>query len=483
MAEHQNRIDNSVNLIMFNPINYYPTNTASVSASTSMIKRIAAITFIFLCTAVAWVILGTTIFERTYDSGSSSDSRVASTWGAPQNQLPPSAAFEDVVQTKEEQTENGKKTETVIHQKVVRPLPLESSHINVDLNLEHRQKGLLWYSTYKVAFDGAYAFRNSTDKEQNVTFALAFPTAQAIYDDLIFTVDDVPLALTNGKNSASGTAKIAPGKTALLKVGYKSQGLSDWRYSFGSASPRVDGEPNTNEADNSAPVASTVAQVRDFSMKMTTNFKDIDFPDNTLSPTLKSETANGWNLEWTYKNLVSGYQIAMTMPEKLQPGPLAGRISFFAPVSLFFFFFLMLIITTLRGIELHPMNYFFLAAAFFSFHLLLAYLVDHVSIHLAFVICSAVSVFLVISYLRLVLGLRFATREAALAQFIYLVAFSYAFFLKGFTGLAITIGSILTLFVVMQATGKIRWREKFAPQRPPDALPPASVPSTQPAIS
>src|SRR5256886_2544280 len=211
---------------------------------------------------------------------------------------------------------------------------------------------------------------------------------------------------------------------------------------------------------------------------MITNFKEIDFPDNTLSPARKTATSNGWELDWNYKNLVSGYQIAMTMPEKLQPGPLAGRISFFAPVSLFFFFFLMLIITTMRGIELHPMNYFFLAAAFFSFHLLLAYLVDHVSIHLAFVVSSAVSIFLVISYLRLVVGTRFATREAALAQFIYLVAFSYAFFLKGFTGLAVTIGSITTLFVVMQVTGKIRWHEKFAP-RPatPELAPPIPVPS------
>lgn len=441
-----------------------------------MIKRIAAITFIFLCTSVAWAILGATIFERTYDSGSSSDNRVASTWGAPQNQLPPTAAFEEVVQRKEEKTENGKKTETIIEERVVKPLPLESSQISVDLNLEHRQKGLLWYSTYKVAFDGAYAFHNTSDKEQNVTFALAFPTAQAIYDDLVFTVDDVPLTLANGKNSASGTAKIPAGKTAILKVGYKSQGLNDWRYSFGSTAANA-GDRDLARAN------SNVAQVRDFSMKMTTNFKDIDFPDNTLSPTLKTETASGWNLEWTYKNLMSGYQIAMTMPEKLQPGPLAGRISFFAPVSLFFFFFLMLIITTLRGIELHPMNYFFLAAAFFSFHLLLAYLVDHVSIHLAFIICSAVSVFLVVSYLRLVVGTRFATREAAMAQFIYLVAFSYAFFLKGFTGLAITTGSILTLFVVMQATGKIHWKEKFAAQLPQPAINPLESQSTPSTIT
>jgi inner membrane protein involved in colicin E2 resistance len=424
-----------------------------------MFKRIAAITFIFLCTAVAWGILGATIFQRTYDLGSSSESRVASTWGAPQNQVPPAASFDELVPKKDVTTENGRKIETITQEKVTTPLPLESSHIIVDLNLEHRQKGLLWYSTYKVGFNGIYSFRNTNDKDQNVTFKLEFPTAQAIYDDLIFTVDDFPVAITNAQNNVSGTVRLAAGKTATLKVGYKSQGLNDWRYSFGSTKVN-------NEGDYPPQSLQSVAQVRDFSLQMTTNFKDIDFPDNTLSPTEKSETANGWTLNWNYKNLVSGYQIAMTMPEKLQPGPLAGRISFFAPVSLFFFFFLMLIITTMRGIELHPMNYFFLAAAFFSFHLLLAYLVDHVSIHLAFGICSAVSIFLVVSYLRLVVGTRFATREAALAQFIYLVAFSYAFFLKGFTGLAITIGSIITLFVVMQATGKIRWKEKFATSPP-----------------
>jgi inner membrane protein involved in colicin E2 resistance len=428
-----------------------------------MIKRVAAIIFIFICTAVAWGILGATIFERTYDSGSFSEGRVASTWGTPQNQAPPTASFEELMPKTNEQIQNGTKIVTVTQEKVATVLPLESSHINVDLNLEHRQKGLLWYSTYKVAFAGAYSFRNPSDKDQNVTFALDFPTAQAIYDDLVFTVDDSPVALISAKNRASGTVRVKAGTAAKLQVGYKSQGLNDWRYSFGASAKSEGDETNTQN----------VAQVRDFSLQMTTNFKDIDFPDNTLSPTEKHENSNGWDLNWKYSNLVSGYQIAMTMPEKLQPGPLAGRISFFAPVSLFFFFFLMLIITTMRGIELHPMNYFFLAAAFFSFHLLLAYLVDHVSIHLAFVICSAVSIFLVTSYLRLVVGTRFATREAALAQFIYLVAFSYAFFLKGFTGLAITIGSIITLFVVMQATGKIRWKEKFSTPEPTPSENPA----------
>ena len=406
-----------------------------------MTRKIIAITFIFVCTSVAWAILGATIFARTYDSSAVSAGKVASTWGAQQHQGPPTAAFITQITKQQDVLENGKTVKKTWNEDLTTDLPLESSKIKVDLDLEHRQKGLLWYSTYKVRFDGVYGFHNPSDKEQTVIFKLTFPTAQAIYDNLTFVVDGNPVVLANESSAAKTAVKIGAGKTALLAVGYSSQGLNEWRYSFGK---------------------NDVTQVKDFNLQMSTNFKEIDFPDNTLSPSEKHETGKGWDLNWSYSSLLSGYEIAMVMPEKLQPGPLAGRISLFAPVSLFFFFFLMLIITTMRGIDLHPMNYFFLAAAFFSFHLLLAYLVDHVSIHASFAIAAAVSVFLVVSYLRLVVGIRFASREAALAQFIYLVMFSYAFFLKGFTGLAITTGSVLTLFVVMQVTGRIRWADKFA---------------------
>src|SRR3981081_2221548 len=228
---------------MFDPFKFQPTNDAPTSSgSSSMFKRIAAISFIFLCTTVAWAVLGTTIFQRTYSSDSSSEVRVASTWGAPQNQLPPVASYDEMVSKKEVSTENGKQKEIVTQEKVTNLLPLESSHLNVDLNLEHRQKGLLWYSTYKVAFDGFYSFRNPTDKDQTVAFTLSFPTAQAIYDDLVFTVDDVPVTLKNEKNSAGGTARVAAGKTATLKVGYKSQGLNDWHYSFGNTQVGTPGD-------------------------------------------------------------------------------------------------------------------------------------------------------------------------------------------------------------------------------------------------
>jgi len=408
----------------------------------SVTKRIAALILIFVCTSLAWLIRGATIASRTESSDSSLKEAVVSIWGSPQTQTPPTAAYEVTENKTEERTEFGTKTVRTFKQTSSILLPLERSRITVALDLEPRQKGLLWYRTYKVAFAGDYTFSNTSDKEQPITFTLPLPSVKAIYDDLMFTVDGAPLPVVPRENSVAGTTRVAGGKTAVLKVSYRSQGLDTWGYKFG-------GE---------------VAQVRDFQLVMTTNFKAINFPSNTLSPSEKRETPGGWALTWAYRNMLSGFAVEMEMPEKIQPGPLAGEISYFAPVSLFFFFFLMFIITTLKNIDLHPMNYFFLAGAFFSFHLLLAYLVDHISIYAAFAICSAVSVFLVVSYLRLVTGLRFAAVEAGITQLIYLVLFSYAFFLKGFTGLAITIGSILTLFVVMQMTGRIRWAEKFAPK-------------------
>jgi len=336
--------------------------------------------------------------------------------------------------------ENGK---IVVHNdKVERtvPLALESSRIRVKINLDPRQKGLLWYSTYAVDFGGDYVFRNDTAAAQNVSFRLKFPAQKAIYDGLQMKVNDQIVPLATDDQGTVGQTTVPPQSTAKLHVAYRSQGLDSWRYHLGDG----------------------IVQARDFQLVMQTNFRDIDFADDTLSPTAKLLTDGGWQLTWQYSNLVSGFQIGMTMPEKLQPGPLAGEISYAAPVSLFFFFFLMFIITTLRDIDLHPMNYFFLATAFFAFHLLLAYLVDHISIHAAMVISSVVSVLLVVSYLRLVVGIRFAALEAGTAQLIYLVLFSYAFFWRGFTGLSITIIAITTLFVVMQATGRIRWSERFA---------------------
>jgi inner membrane protein involved in colicin E2 resistance len=406
-----------------------------------MVKRIVAIGFIVVCTSIAWAVLGSTIFYRTYSSDAQQlKARVASSWGTSQVQTPPAAGYQVISHRQVPATRDGMPVVRVVEEKTWNALPLERSRVHAALWLDYRRKGLLWYSTYQVDFSGAYEFSNASEQPQPVTFRMKLPAEQAVYDNLTFALNNLPLTIKNEKNDVVAIATLQPKETAELRIAYHSQGLDSWSYSFGDS----------------------VTQVKDFQLHVTTNLPTFDLPDNTLSPTEERRQPSGWELAWNYKSLVSGYHLGIALPQRLQPGPLAGRISYFAPVSLLFFFFVLFVMTTVRGIELHPMNYFFLACAFFSFHLLMAYLVDHISIHVAFVVCSAVSIFLLVSYLRLVAGMRTAVLEAGLAQFVFLVLFSYAFFFEGFTGLAITIGAILTLFIAMQKTARIQWAEKFA---------------------
>lgn len=416
-----------------------------------MVKRMAALILIFAVLSIAWFILGGAMFSRSEKFGPRLRGEVAGLWGDAQTQRAPEIEFcwwtsrvvdEEVTDPKTQKRTLVKKTERVLNTRSVSPA---ASDISVDLNLEQRQKGLLWYSTYGVKFSGDYAYVHEEPEEGFVRVLYRFPTTQATYENFVFSVNGVEQAglapeTRDGHKIIVRPVPVRPGDRVDFRVAYGSRGLDSWRYSFGA----------------------DVNRIRDFSLVMNTDFDDIDFPEGTISPVTKEKAGKGRRLSWTFSNLVSGFAIGMDMPKRINPGPLAAKMSLFAPVSLLFFFVWLFVITLLRRVELHPMNYLFLGAAFFAFHLLFSYTVDRIALETAFLIASAVSVFLVVSYLRLVVGLRFAAVEAGGAQLVYLVLFSYAHFYEGWTGLMVTIGSILTLFAIMQLTGRIKWTDAFA---------------------
>lgn len=410
--------------------------------------RLLAIGFIYLCTALAWSTLGASVVSRTGEFDARLSKEVAQLWGGRHTQMAPQVALarpRQVTETVQGTDADGR----VVHREVTRTvedrvaLPLSSSRLQVGLKLQHRQKGLLWYDTYTVDLSGTYKVQNPDDEPRTVAAEFRFPSPDAIYDGFVFRLagQDAPKgALSQG---VTVSTVVPPHGEADLVLAYRSRGLDDWTYAF-------------------APEG--VSNVQDFALDMTTDFRRIDFPPGTVSPTTKTPAGEGWRLGWRFESLVTGQKIGLDLPNRLNPGPVAARITFFAPVSLLFFFIVMVILGVLSGRSLHPMNYFFLAAAFFAFHLLLAYLVDHLQIHASFLISSAVSLFLVVTYLRRGAGLRSTVREAALAQLVYLVLFSYAFFFEGYTGLTVTIGAVITLFVLMQLTARVDWGEVFARQ-------------------
>src|SRR5262249_17208699 len=127
----------------------------------STAKRVTALIVIFVFATIAWMILGATIFQRTYDQSGSLRPRVSSSWGAQQTQSAPTAAWERFTQEREQtEDDRGNIKTKLVNVRHTGTLPLESTRAKAVIDLEHRQKGLLWYSTYKVDFGGEYAFRN-----------------------------------------------------------------------------------------------------------------------------------------------------------------------------------------------------------------------------------------------------------------------------------------------------------------------------------
>lgn len=410
------------------------------------VRRLVAIAFIFFGCSVAWFTLGSSVVVRTGEFDHRLNQEVSLLWGGVHTQVAPEGLIGRPRQVSEVvlETQNGKTVSREVTKEVVDwgSALLRSTRADATLDLAHRQKGLLWYDTYQVGFNATYEFENPDPVERILRLKFKFPAESAIYDNFTLTLNGQPAARRGDLSKEIETStQVGPGERVVLVVGYQSRGLGEWRYAF-------------------APTG--VVEVQDFLLTLRTNFSAVDFPAGTMSPTEKVEDGQGWRLTWRFANLVTGQSVGVDLPNRLNPGPLASRITFFAPVSLLFFLTVMVMLDVLAGDSLHPMNYFFISAAFFAFHLLLAYLVDHISLHAAFAIASLVSVSLVTSYLRVVAGVRDRLWPAAGAQFVYLVAFSYAFFFEGFTGLTVTCGAVLTLFVLMQLTAKVRWAEIFA---------------------
>jgi hypothetical protein len=432
-------------------------------------RRLLAIGFIWLCCAGAWSVLGSTLAVRSSSTFEGNLVEVQALWGPPLVQAPPSAVGTEthrVKKTAEEWDPKRERTVTVTRSEDVTTqgeMTLSASEVTALLDLQHRRKGLLWFPTYGVAFAGTYTFRNDTPEARTMRLTFPFQTGVTYDSFLVQGPEGGPLEPSFDGDGASVHTTIGPGQSQVFAVGYKARGIRSWGY----------GAPGKG-------LGPEVGRARGFRLTVNTDFDQVDFPPGGLSPTVHRAQGGRWSGSWEFGQLVSTATIAVELPQRLNPGPLASKITFFAPVSLLFFFFVTGIVLAARRRSIHPMNYFLLGCAFFAFHLLFSYLIDHLEVGVSFALASVVSVLLVVSYARLFVGWRTALGTFGVSQLLYLVLFSFSFFWKGFTGLAITVGAILTLFVIMQLTGKLDWAEvlRRPAELPPPIPPPPPIPTS-----
>lgn len=233
-----------------------------------MIARIAAILFIYVCSCVGWAILGASVWQRSNDASTSLRENVASIWGKPQTQMAPTAFYTKVTDSQSSVDEAagknaGEKPEERGHPRAEAvPVPLQQSRVNADLQLEYRRKGLVWFSTYGVQFQGTYRFENTSAEEREITIHFQLPDGQALYDGFSAKVNGKEVGGDIANSTLRVRERVPAGGQLELATGYRSQGLDSWTYSFGKGASRVN----------------------DFLLVMKTNFDDIDFPDSGLAP-------------------------------------------------------------------------------------------------------------------------------------------------------------------------------------------------------
>ena len=388
------------------------------------IKRILAIVAVFGLACGGWFILGSATFARSHNFSQRLGGMVEGLYGSPLAQQAPTFGVQ------------------IPGTDQMRWLMPSKNAIQVKLTTDYRRKGLIWYPTFICEFAGDYTLTNEEETALKVRLHYDFPAPDGSYNDFEASIDGQAIAPAqiDPKRGIDEIMEVAPGESRTFHVSYDTGGLGSWHYLL---------DPN-------------LGQVQNLNLTAQTNFEKFDYPEGSWSATKASAKGDGMELSWTTSNRITARPIGVIIPEKLNPGPLITRITFFAPVCLLFFFVLVMTINILYRVNIHPMHYLFVAAGFFAFHLLLSYLADVVNIHVAFIAAALVSVGLVTSYLTAALRGEFPWKVAVAGQLFFLVLFSYSFFLKGMTGLTVAIGSVITLAVLMRVTAHLDWNEVFA---------------------
>ncbi len=406
------------------------------------VKKLIAIAIIYIASFAAWMILGVSNLSRTEKATNELRKEVISLYG--DILVINSPLCNSKTKKIKKEFIDGKTIDTEFFEE--KDFELTKSDISITINLDQRKKGNLWFPTFKALFNGSYEFKINNFKNTNDTKYYIYTilgSSNSIYNNIKLVINDnnisniIPLIKKK-------EIEVIPTQEGVVKLNitYNCTGMENLTYFI---TPNLEG----------------ISQINNFKMLIKTDFKNYDLANNMMSPIEKKELGNGFELLWQLNNSVTGKDIGIIIPNKLNPGQIVSRVTFFAPVSLLFFIIVIFIIGIILKVNIHPMNYFFLTATFFSFHLMFSYFSDHLNIYLTFLIASVVSLFLTTTYLRLFTPKKLSYFYAPVTQFIYLIVFSYSFFFKGMTGVIVTICSVITLFILMQITAKTDWETIF----------------------
>ena len=312
---------------------------------------------------------------------------------------------------------------------------IHASDISVELEMDYRKKGLVYYTGYNANFVGKYTIQNLEDEKIYLSFIFPYPMQQGegILQNVKLLVNDEEDTENTEyqQNLALWTGLLEPEELLNVTVQYHSRGLNHFIYGF---------EPGR--------------QINNFHMTLqVSGASNVDYPVSTMTPTQTEATPEGTMLIWELDRSLTEFNIGVILPDKLN---VAQQIAVMARRAPAFFLLFLASLCAILTLSENPLNFIRIAiicVAYFFFYPLFAYLSVYMHVGLSFVLSFAIPGLLIFNYSRILYNIKIAT-AICLAYTFYLGITSLAALFPTHTGLILVIEGVVLLAVIMQVLSR-----------------------------
>jgi hypothetical protein len=386
---------------------------------------------------VASLVIGYRIHERHTGTLSRSLKSVQQIWGGMAAQESPEF-YTQTIQTESLENANGKMQEkkTILKNHA----GFQAQKINLDIQSNIRQKGLLKFAGYSFKFSGEFTIRNNSNRAEAYYFDFPLPQNVGNLTAVSVEADGKPFtADTNLANGINWSGLLQPGEAHVFAIKYQAQGTEQFNYSLSRRQ----------------------TQMGEFMAQIRTDFSRIEVPEKAMVPAEVASDAGQSKYTWKGSQLIAAQDVALKFEIPGNYGAIAAKILLYAPVGLWLFMAMFLLLTISRGENLHLMHFVMILAGFFTMPLLASYLFDMVPMILGLVISLAVSTGIMMYYGILLKRGRRLLSSLGLSAAAFQWVFSLAFFLPEYTGFIVTLAGIASLVLLMRATASTQWEGKW----------------------
>jgi hypothetical protein len=309
-------------------------------------------------------------------------------------------------------------------------------NILVKINVEYKKKGLITYNTYTVDFSGDYEFVNKGSEPEERFFTFKLPDNVIMFSNLKMSVNEKLVEDDDISDGLNWSGILNPGEKSKINVQYSARGIDNWGYMLGK-------NIQHNNLDIDVIIVDGEAVLW----------------EKSLSPTKTEITDESEKFSWQFTQLITDRGIGISVKKAMNPFIIAKNLSFFAPLSFFLYLVSLITMLIIRRKELHPVHFIFIGASYFVFNLLLSYLVQYISIPIAFGVSFIVSFSLIVSFLWRILDLRFTFIENGIFLILFLLIYPISFFTLN-RGLILVISGVIALGMLMHLSARFKWEKE-----------------------